>query len=754
MTCRTEVASLLAWLLAAAAGAGEPGDLPHVPALAWEPRSDWVSVKGLGAVGDGVADDTAAIQKALDGVREGSTIYFPAGTYRVTNTVSMKGPHCGVTLIGHGRDTRLVWDGAAGGALMGDDGFAETRFVGLTLDGRGKAAVDFLHHSDRRFETEVRHIHMAFLGFTEAGVFADPKDKFALAETSFENCLFDACRRGVSFTSFNDYNYTFDGCEFRRCGIAIECKHGNFYARNSHFEGSTDVDILSAPEHGSSVRRCTSVGSRQFLRYANPVSPMTLQDCHVAAWTGPDGAVSLSGAPVMIFDCVFTHPPDKEPPIRVHKAGQQLIVSENHAEGSPALVGPEGRAKLSVIPAGQRKGAIRSAQQRFLKDNVRIPAKVFDARRDFGAKGDGQADDTAAIQRAIDAARAHGKAAIAYLPLGTYKITDTLRITGADYYVGGSGFRSQLLWRGPDGGTILAIHDPQDVTLEHLAVGNHDSGQMNNAIDIHQTGSDAPSRMTYDGVFVYGMYQKQPFRKGLRLEGLGEKAVVLMPHVQGNLRIVDSARATILAGMTFEGSVVVEGKDARRTGLLGFLTRLSTLTTHGLYVRGNHSIVMSDFYVEQADNGFVLEGAPGDPEGRVTIQGAKTQFTIRKDAPAEGTAMDLRNYAGEVFLGHNQFYCEPEAVRIAHKGERPLHLFLLADFFYNTRLDVRMAPAARLTLLGCEAVGPIDKATIHPARWRPENSGAPDALAAVARALDDLRRLGEADLALTHPSSP
>jgi hypothetical protein len=44
-----------------------------------------VSVKDFGAVGDGVADDTAAIQAALDAGF--GTVYFPAGTYRITDTL-------------------------------------------------------------------------------------------------------------------------------------------------------------------------------------------------------------------------------------------------------------------------------------------------------------------------------------------------------------------------------------------------------------------------------------------------------------------------------------------------------------------------------------------------------------------------------------------------------------------------------------------------------------------------------------------
>ena len=72
---------------------GIPGGIPEVPV-----RAD---VTKFGARGDGRADDTAAVQKAIDEVDASGAVFLPEGTYLLTTTLRLRS---GVVLRGAGRD--------------------------------------------------------------------------------------------------------------------------------------------------------------------------------------------------------------------------------------------------------------------------------------------------------------------------------------------------------------------------------------------------------------------------------------------------------------------------------------------------------------------------------------------------------------------------------------------------------------------------------------------------------------------------
>ncbi|MFJ8699469.1 right-handed parallel beta-helix repeat-containing protein [Streptomyces ardesiacus] len=72
----------------------------QLPDVAKSPEmADWLNVKAdaYGAAGDGVTDDTTAIQAAIDAAGIGGVVYLPRGVYRITRTLDL--PR-GVTLMG------------------------------------------------------------------------------------------------------------------------------------------------------------------------------------------------------------------------------------------------------------------------------------------------------------------------------------------------------------------------------------------------------------------------------------------------------------------------------------------------------------------------------------------------------------------------------------------------------------------------------------------------------------------------------
>ncbi|HEY3330692.1 MAG TPA: glycosyl hydrolase family 28-related protein [Capsulimonadaceae bacterium] len=728
----------------------------NIPVLDWQPRSDWVNVKTgatPAAVGDGVADDTAAIQAAFDRISdktgEVKSVYFPAGTYRITKTVTISKVQ-GALIIGTGRTTRLVWDGEPGGRMYWSNGVSRSRYIGLVWDGAGKADVGIEHASDSYYETRVRHRDEAFVNFRDAGILLGKQGKTPSAEMEYYNCQFDHCGRGVALVQWNYYDNRFSGCEFTDCGVGLECQKGNFYLYDSRFVRSTNVDIF-AYAHSHSVIRCVSSGSAQFIRTGGGAAGclMMVQDCRVDKWTGANGAIEAKmRGPLVAFDCVFTNPPDAKPAIRLANGREFLqpaVVSCNLG-GIDAGV----RGDVLEVPAGSRSRSLITAATSFLSATEAIPGRVFDAKLDFGAKGDNRTDDTDAIAKTIAAARAAGKGAIAYLPTGSYAVSRTLDIGGADYWFGGNGYRTILRWTGAAGGTVVSVRDTKNVTLEQFRID-----APVDVAHVLQTSSGGVSSVACDGIYVGGSWikptgpddsmpignggiSKSVTLRGLECVGLPAGATVRIRHWDGSMSFKDCAAATILTEYNIDGTVKLSG-TAPKTGFIGYLARANSGNIADTIVEDNNDLVMGSYYTEQTIQQTVLRGKPGQKPGRVTLHCSKA-------GTEDKTAISVDNFSG-AFTEVGAMYNYESPFNLTQTGSQPVDILQLGCAYWKAPPTWTIDTGGRLCLLQNIVAGlPVTDPNLTV-----ENQNVPAGLKAAALALDDFRRLGEYDLKLNFP---
>lgn len=212
---------------------------------------DFVSVKDFGATGDGVTDDTAAIQAALD---LGGVIYFPAGTYIVTSTLDVgDGSASAISTIndvvlysaglggasaqelgasGTAGTAKIKWAGASGGTVLSLNGPMTNTIKGLQIDGNDLAAVGILDTHSVGGSVEdviVRRCSGSFIKirayentpncYVSAGagrVFRNVKGWEPVAGSNFRGLDIGNETYAASSPGLDVARVTFIGCEFTR----------------------------------------------------------------------------------------------------------------------------------------------------------------------------------------------------------------------------------------------------------------------------------------------------------------------------------------------------------------------------------------------------------------------------------------------------------------------------------------------------------------------------------------------------------
>ena len=486
------------------------------------PFASWINVKTqFGAVGNGVTDETAALQAAFNSIGNSnstaSVVYLPAGTYLITGTLTMNGK-MNVSIIGEDpATTKIIWGGAANGTMMQINGTAYLRFNRLTWDGNSNAdiAIDESwdgssgyfdtgnEYADDVFKNTGTGIRGGFLGYGFAEI-AVMRNKFSHNTTA-----------GISLGNFNAldvwvWNSIFDTCAIGITNNQSSSTAGNFKVYNSIFRSSSTSDIVIGNNGEFSFRDNTSTNSQMFLKVSSKPYPanITLQSNTIIDPVANTVIDVRDQGPLVMIDNIIRSRSGATSPVVFQTAtnSSELFSMGNTFTVSNAIF-TTGRSVIYDKPVVTASSLSSLIEQTLPGTQPNLNRQVFEVPP-------GSTD--AGIQSIVNQAVAfNGSRPVVHIPFGIYYISNTINIpVGTDMQIVGDGDGDHnptwLWWAGSSSGTVINISGPSKVTLRDFSIYGNNTATNILMKNVDQAGArifmhEAEVHLNQSNLFVNGL---------------------------------------------------------------------------------------------------------------------------------------------------------------------------------------------------------------------------------------------------------
>ncbi|MHB9134697.1 MAG: chitobiase/beta-hexosaminidase C-terminal domain-containing protein, partial [Armatimonadota bacterium] len=575
------------------------------------PFSSWTNVKtAFGAVGDGVTDDTAAFTNALAALKAGTvtTLYLPAGTYKITSTLHLIGRLDRFGIIGENpTNTILKWGGSAGTdwqtySILWLDGVQNCQLARLTFDGNNTAACGVAQNwvpangggaDDGIDYTEVIFKN-AINGFTGgcAGYYC--------SQTHFTRCQFYNCTgSGAYFGNPNALMPWFWDCRFEDNYVGVHGGTGNFFVYNSVFKNSAYSDLTTSWPTFFSVRGNYSYNSNRFVHMgAAQVCPYILTDNRIIDPVQPNPVLLGYNGPLLVLDNQVRSRAGAIGPVFDFGGSQAQLVAVGNRFTIDRAVRTKPTARTRQIDQQVvAAGSINAAEPTYAGSVWPVSTRpVVEVTAFTGT----------AIQTAINTAIANynGQRPIVHLPAGIYTATQTITVpANADVQLVGDPCWASRITTSTALDPVLQITGPTKVTLRNLSVER-------GATSLIVTNCDQPGSR----LFSQHMYGENYAGSvgGFSFENLS----YLKAHLQ------DSQIWSYVAPTSAYALQVKGPRNTAQTGLVAWWSGLYAGDQSGTHVKlvDDAQFMMFDNWNEQSPNRFEVKGT-GTPGyfARVTI---------------------------------------------------------------------------------------------------------------------------------------